>query len=73
MKYVLNPKRKTSGNCNKGSYNLLKRAGVDEKHLKDIGDNKLSGIVWGWGMDMTWTKEEQKAAVEKVKKENKIN
>ena len=62
MKYVLNPKRKTTGNCNKGSYNLLKHAGVDEKYLKEIGDNKLSGFVWGWGKDMPWTKKEQEDA-----------
>ena len=36
MKYVLNPKRKTSGNCNKGSYNLL----ITKKGIEAIKSNK---------------------------------
>lgn len=45
-------------NCNKGSYNLLKQAGVSVELLKEIGD-RLPGIIWGWGQNMPWTQEEQ--------------
>ena len=51
-------------NCNKGSYNLLKQAGVSKQLLKAIGE-RIPGKIWGWGQDMPWTQEEQQKAQEK--------
>jgi hypothetical protein len=51
-------------NCNKGSYNLLKRSGVSEQLLKAVGE-RIPGKIWGWGQDMPWTQEEQMKAHDK--------
>jgi RHS repeat-associated protein len=53
-KYKLYPSEDDEVNCNKGTYNLLKQAGVNEQLLKSIGEN-IPGITWGWGQNMPWT------------------
>ncbi|MDE5786582.1 MAG: hypothetical protein K2H98_08635, partial [Duncaniella sp.] len=59
------------GNCNSSTYTILKKAGVSQEVLDEIG-SKIKGLSTGFGMEKPWTDGEQKIAVENARKLREI-